>query len=387
MHPRPMGVADAGRGIAGLCDRDGEWFCRRQECSVGCPGREGRIPQALHAKDVCAFGFRKSAPDSVGFTGSQGPRRALAYHGATLADPFGLGDPLVLLAPAFTGGVVEGLDIHAAAGGGQLPVPVAGDRLCGLVVDGGHRVPFGLPGVKPARAVGGGPGHWQVRCSGPNRICSSRSTVCGSAGFYFSPPSTLVTMLSTSSPYRWCRVGSAPASRNLSGSATGRICWCTPARTAADATVSKSPPMTVWFSRVTASRSVFSSASTVAASKGLMVGVCTTATSTLCACRAFAAARARMVISPLEMNTTSLPGRSTLALQQPQVRVCFGGGELGDGLFDVVRVAGVDDGQVGHSAEDRDVLGGLVAGSVPGGQAGQSAHDVAVQVGFGDVQA
>ena len=60
-------------------------------------------------------------------------------------------------------------------------------------------------------------------------------------------------------------------------------------------------------------------ASTVAASNGLMVGVCTTATSTLCASRAFAAASARMVIRPLEMKTTSLPPRSTLALPSSKV--------------------------------------------------------------------
>src|SRR6478752_65087 len=75
---------------------------------------------------------------------------------------------------------------------------------------------------------------------------------------YFSSARTLVVMLSTSSPYRWCRVGSAPASRNLSGSATGRTFLWTPARTAAEATVSNRPPITEWFSRVTASRSVFS---------------------------------------------------------------------------------------------------------------------------------
>ena len=39
------------------------------------------------------------------------------------------------------------------------------------------------------------------------------------------------------------------------------------------------------------------------------------------------------------------------------------------GLLDLVRVAGVDDGQVRHAAEDRDVLGRLVARAVAGGQA------------------
>ena len=61
--------------------------------------------------------------------------------------------------------------------------------------------------------------------------------------------------------------------------------------------------------------------------------------------------------------------------------------ELRDGLFDVDRVAGVHDGQVGHAAEDRHVLGGLVAGPVSGGQAGEPADDVHVQVRLGGVQA
>ena len=57
------------------------------------------------------------------------------------------------------------------------------------------------------------------------------------------------------------------------------------------------------------------------------------------------------------------------AAQQPQVGRAVGGGELRDGLFDVDGVAGVDDGQVRAAAQDRQVLGGLVAGPVPGGQA------------------
>ncbi len=76
-----------------------------------------------------------------------------------------------------------------------------------------------------------------------------------------------------------------------------------------------------------------------------------------------------------------------VAAQQPQVGGSFAGRELRDGLFDVDRVAGVHDGQVGHAAEDRHVLGGLVAGAVAGGQAGQPADDVDVQVRFGAVQA
>lgn len=76
-----------------------------------------------------------------------------------------------------------------------------------------------------------------------------------------------------------------------------------------------------------------------------------------------------------------------LAPQQAQVGGTFVGGELGDGLLDVEGVARVDDGEVGHATEDRDVLGGLVAGPVTGGQTGQAADDVDVEVRLGDVQA
>src|SRR6476620_8868692 len=216
---------------------------------------------------------------------------------------------------------------------GHGPVPVFGDRLCGLVVGGGHRVPFGLRWGSLAVAGGGYPALTSAMRSGtvatgsamprPEAGVVGPGHGVGRGGLfgrgYFSSARTLVVMLSTSSPYRWCRVGSAPASRNLSGNATGRTFLCTPARTAAEATVSNRPPVMVWFSRVTASRSVFSSRRTVAASKGLMVGVCTTATSTWWAARAFAAASARMVIRPLEMKTTSLPPRSTLALPSSKV--------------------------------------------------------------------
>ena len=58
-----------------------------------------------------------------------------------------------------------------------------------------------------------------------------------------------------------------------------------------------------------------------------------------------------------------------LAAQQPEVGRPGGGGELRDGLLDVDGVAGVDDGEPGDAAEDGDVLGGLVAGAVAGGQA------------------
>ena len=92
-----------------------------------------------------------------------------------------------------------------------------------------------------------------------------------------------------------------------------------PRRTAAAATVSNRPPTMVWFSHVTTRRSESTSASTVSVSKGLSVGVCTTAVSTWCVASSAAACRARIVISPLEISTTSAPPRSTLALPNSKV--------------------------------------------------------------------
>jgi hypothetical protein len=60
------------------------------------------------------------------------------------------------------------------------------------------------------------------------------------------------------------------------------------------------------------------------------------------------------------------------------------GGDLRHGLFQVQGVAGIDDGQAGNGAHHRQVFGGLVAGAVAGGQAGQGAADLDVQVFFGD---
>ena len=62
-------------------------------------------------------------------------------------------------------------------------------------------------------------------------------------------------------------------------------------------------------------------------------------------------------------------------------------GQLRHRLLDVHRVARVDDRQVGHPAEDRDVLGGLMRRSVSGGQPGKAADDVHVEVRLGDVEA
>jgi len=70
----------------------------------------------------------------------------------------------------------------------------------------------------------------------------------------------------------------------------------------------------VWFSSVTTSRSVRAARRIASVSSGLIVGTCTTATSTLSASSRLAASRARIVISPVEIMTTSRPVRSSAAL-------------------------------------------------------------------------
>ena len=75
------------------------------------------------------------------------------------------------------------------------------------------------------------------------------------------------------------------------------------------------------------------------------------------------------------------------AAQQPQVGRPRVRRELRHGLFDVDRVARVDDRQPRAGPQDREILGGLMAGPVAGGQPGQRADDVDVQTGLGDVQA
>jgi hypothetical protein len=59
--------------------------------------------------------------------------------------------------------------------------------------------------------------------------------------------------------------------------------------------------------------------------------------------------------------------------------------QLGHRLLDVDSIAWVDDRQVGHAAEDREVLRGLVAGSVPSRQPGQPSNNVDVESGLGGV--
>src|SRR5207245_1644344 len=51
------------------------------------------------------------------------------------------------------------------------------------------------------------------------------------------------------------------------------------------------------------------------------------------------------------------------------------GGDRRDDLLDLMRIAWLDDRQVRHAAEHRDVLGRLMARSVAGGQAPQGARD------------
>src|SRR6476646_3473289 len=109
--------------------------------AVGCGG-SGRVAQVPHAQDVGAFVFGQSTPDPVGFAGGQGPGRAFADHGAVPADLFGLADPRDLVAAAFAVRVVEDVDVKAAAGGEQLPVPVVGHRPGGSVLDRAHGSPF-----------------------------------------------------------------------------------------------------------------------------------------------------------------------------------------------------------------------------------------------------
>ena len=73
-----------------------------------------------------------------------------------------------------------------------------------------------------------------------------------------------------------------------------------------------------------------------------------------------------------------------LAAQQPHVHRALVRGDLRHGLLDVERVARIDDRQPGDAAHHRDVLDGGMARSVAGGQPGQCAADLDVQVLLGD---
>ena len=92
-------------------------------------------------------------------------------------------------------------------------------------------------------------------------------------------------------------------------------------------------------------------------------------------------------LAELEPVVVLVEHRGHVAAEQPQVGRAVVRGELRHGLLDVDGVARVDDGEAGAGAQDREVLRGLVAGPVAGGQAGQRADDVDVQAGLGDVQA
>ena len=73
-----------------------------------------------------------------------------------------------------------------------------------------------------------------------------------------------------------------------------------------------------------------------------------------------------------------------VAAQQAHVHRAGMGGDGGHDLLDLVRVARVDDGHVRQAAEDREVLGRLVARPVAGGEPRQGADDLHVEVLFGD---
>ena len=92
-------------------------------------------------------------------------------------------------------------------------------------------------------------------------------------------------------------------------------------------------------------------------------------------------------LAELEGVVVLVEDPGNLAAQQTHVGRARGRGQGGDGLLDVHGVARVHDGEPGTAAEDGKVLGGLVAGAVAGGQAGQGAHDVDVEARLGDVEA
>ena len=145
------------------------------------------------------------------------------------------------------------------------------------------------------------------------------------------------------------------------------------------------------------------SRSIVAVSSGLMVGTCSTPTSTRSAASALAVSSARIVMMPDEMISTSVPSRSSFAFAEFELIVVLvehdrhvaaqqraytpGPRWVGDGrhhLFDFDRVARIDHRQVRHRAEQREIFGRLVARTVAGGEAGQRADDLDVEVFLGD---
>ncbi len=140
----------------------------------------------------------------------------------------------------------------------------------------------------------------------------------------------------------------------------------TPSRISTPATASPRPPITVWFSAMTTRRPARApSARIVAVVERLDRRHVEHGRVDASAASASAASSARMVISPVEMNSTSAPSRSSFALpiskrvavlvehqrhlaaQQPHVDRAVVGGDRRQCLRDLGRVAGIDDRQVG----------------------------------------
>ena len=73
-----------------------------------------------------------------------------------------------------------------------------------------------------------------------------------------------------------------------------------------------------------------------------------------------------------------------LPAQQAHVDRSLVGRDLRHRLLDVQCVARVDDREAGHTTHHREVVGGLMAGTIARGQAGQGAADLDVEVLLGD---
>ena len=76
--------------------------------------------------------------------------------------------------------------------------------------------------------------------------------------------------------------------------------------------------------------------------------------------------------------------RVIFAAQQAHIDRAVMRGDRGHRLGDIDGVAGIDDGQVRQAAEDREILGCLVAGAIAGGEAGQRTDDLDRQIFLGD---
>src|SRR5690349_12398584 len=92
----------------------------------------------MDAEEVSTFLFGQTAPDAVRLPRLQGVLATLGDDGARCTDRLRLSDPSFPLSVPLPRGMVEGIDVHAAAGGGQLPVPAGGQGRRGWQV--GHGV-------------------------------------------------------------------------------------------------------------------------------------------------------------------------------------------------------------------------------------------------------